>query len=156
MSKHKVIAILGVVLILTLTYFRENLLLEVNALLNGDQFDRSSAYWFFDFFKEMGQSNLIRWKWGLTASFSIAITVLTIGSLFLWFKSLELIKFISMLYLLLFGLMTVVALVGFLLNAFQSVYPLLRKALGLVQSPIPFFVFYLLSVQKNKNKRTNL
>jgi hypothetical protein len=152
MSKNKIIAIGGVLLILILTYFRENLLLEINALVSGVQFDRSSAYWFFDFFKEMGPSILMRWKWGLTVFFSILITLLTIGSLYSWFGAIEMVKFLSKLYLLLFGGITIIALGGFLLNSFHTVYPGLRKILALVQSPIPFFLFYLFFYQKNKNQ----
>ncbi len=155
LNKLKIISIVGVILILIFTYFRENLLLEINALLSGELFDRSYFYWFFDFFKDMDQPNLVRWKWGVTAFFSLMITLLTIGSLYCWFGAFQMIKFISKLYLLLFGVLTIVAVVGFIFNSFATVYPLLRKVLGLVQSPIPFFGFYLLIYKINNQKEPN-
>ena len=154
MSKNKVISMIGVVIILLLTYYRENLLLEINALLNNVQFTRSSSYWFYSFFEKMSISDLVLWKWGLTVFFSIMITVFTLASLYFWFGSIELLKFTSKLYIFLFSVVTVIALIGFLFNSFQSIYFLLRKILGVVQSPIPFFIFFLLNYQKENNKES--
>ena len=149
MNKYKITTIVGVVCILVLTFFRENFLLEINSLINNVTFHRASFYWFYSFFEGLDQPSLGRWKWGLTIFFSLVITFLTIGSLYTWFRSKELVQFISKLYFALFFFIVLLALLGFLFNSFTTVYPLLRKLLGIVQSPIPFFVFFLLFLNKN-------
>jgi len=141
---NKVVAFLGVFLLLLLTYFRQNFFLEINAILASEAFDRSNSYWLSDFFNNIPFANLLKLKWGLTMVFSIVMTAVTILSLHFWFKSIHFFKVVGLFYLVLFVVICLLALIGFLTNSFNDIYFALRKLLGLVQSPLPFFTFFTL------------
>lgn len=131
-------------LLLLLTYFRENFLLEINASMALEEYNRSYSYWLSDFFENMTHELLIKWKWGLTMFFSVVMTFVTILSLYCWYKSIYLLKIVGLFYLVFLLIVCVLSLVGFVTNSFNDLYIVLRKILGLVQSPIPFFVFFVL------------
>ena len=154
---NKSLAILGFILLLILTYFRENLLLEVNALINKDVTNRAYSYWFYTFFKHKTVDSLIVWKWGITLSFSITMASLTIGSLYSWFKNKPFLKLLVIIYLSTFAFIVMLAGLGFIMNQFDSIYPVLRKLLGVIQSPIPFFSLFLLIywVKNNEGFKIN-
>ncbi len=145
-------AFFGLFLLLLFTYFRENFLLEINATLAAESYNRSYIYWMSDFFRKMTHSELLRWKWGITIVFSVVMTFITVGSIHVWFRSANYLKTTITVYFLAFGLVSLIALIGYLTNFFEQVYPMLRKILGIVQSPLPFFTFFALFYSKNKNK----
>ena len=141
LQKNKGLTIGGLILLLLLTYFRENFLLEINAALANDVLNRAYSYWLADFFKTLSYSHLIKWKWGITILFSIIMSLITILSLYFWYKSKRLIKLVVYVYLASFLFVCVFGGLGFLFKRFDDVYFVLRKILGVIQSPIPFFVF---------------
>jgi hypothetical protein len=141
----------GFVLLILCTYFRENILLEINALLAFKAGDRSYSYWFVSFFKSLPIKQLVYWKWGVTLFFSFIMSIITILSLYNWFKDLSSFKILTLIYLSSFGLLVIISGVAVLFNSFESVYFLLRKVLGIVQSPLPFFCFFLLLYKKKTN-----
>lgn len=154
LNLNKGATFLGLLLLLLLTYFRENFLLEINAALALEEYSRAYSYWLSDFFKSMTLESLSNWKWGLTIFFSLAMTFTTIVSLYFWFKSVQLLKIIGMFYLGLFTVVCLLALGGIITNSFNEIYFVLRKILGVVQSPLPFFAFFVLfywSVKKNND-----
>ena len=151
LNQNKIASILGFITLLLLVFFRENLLLEINALLEGKENDRSYAFWFFDFFKEFSDSKLTQWKWVISLSFTICIACLTIFSLHYWFKNIKYTKLILLLYLIIAGLIFIVSLIAYFIDNFNEVYPLLRRVLGMIHSPIPFFIFFLLFLGKKDN-----
>ena len=138
------LALLGLLLLLFLTFFRENFLLAINATISGVEYDRAYFYWFSDFFKNISIKDLALWKWGLTIFFSIIMSLITLLSLYSWFQSKQLIKLTSLIYLGVFLFVVLLGGIGALLNNFDSVYIILRKILGVVQTPIPFFIFFTL------------
>jgi len=144
LNLNKGVALLGLMLLLLLTYFRENFLLEINASLASKDFDRSNTYFLSDFFGNMSKDLLIKWKWGLTAVFSLLISLITILSLYCWFKSVKFFKLISLFYVTLFVIVCLLAFIGFLTSSFNEIYFVLRKIVGVVQSPLPFFAFFTL------------
>jgi hypothetical protein len=138
------LAIFGGFLLLILTFFRENLLLTINALIKSEVYNRAYSYWFSEFFKKVPFEYLKIWKWGLTISFSILMTIITLASLYSWFKSKQHLKFLILLYFGVFIGLFLIGSISFLLNSFDTVYFVLRRVLGVVQSPIPFFGFFIL------------
>ena len=136
--------IFGLLLLLLLTYFRENFLLEINANLAMEVHDRAYSYWLSIFFKGMTPELLSQWKWGLTMVFSVTMTFITILSLYFWFKSVQMLRVIGLFYIMLFAIVCLLSLAGFLTNSFNTIYFILRKILGIVQSPLPFFAFFVL------------
>lgn len=155
LSYNKTVTFLGLILLLVLTYFRENFLLEINANLAMEEFDRSYSYLMSDFFKKMSPEYLKKWKWGVTIVFTGLMTIVTVLSLYSWFKSFQLLRLLGWFYLVLFMIVILLAFIGFLTNSFDDIYFVLRKFLGVVQSPLPFFTFFALfywSTKINDNK----
>ena len=95
---------------------------------------------------------LVKWKWGLTMLFSVIMTFVTILSLYFWFKSIRVLKILGLFYLVLFFIVCLLSWVGYLTNTFNELYFVLRKVLGIVQSPLPFFAFFTLFYWRAKNK----
>lgn len=151
LNQNKIISILGFIALLLLVFFRENLLLEINALLEGKENDRSYTFWFFDFFKDFSDNKLAQWKWLISLSFTFSIAALTILSLHYWFKNISFIKLVLALYLITACLITIVSLIAYSINSFNEIYPLLRRVFGIIHSPIPFFIFFLLYLSKKNN-----
>lgn len=141
---NKGLTFLGLLFLLLLTYFRENFLLEINANLAMETYNRAYFYWLSNFFREMRPELLLQWKWGLTIFFSVIITLVTTLSLHLWFKSTSFLKIVILFYIILLAVVCTLALFGFLTSSFNNVYFVLRKILGVVQSPLPFFAFFVL------------
>jgi len=142
---HKsVYVVFGVILLLLLTYFRENILLEINANLALEEYNRAYSYWFADYFKGMSRDSLIKWKWTATIVFSFLMSAITICSLYIFFTSFNVLKRVLIIYLIIFIIGFLLAVIGYLTGSFNEVYFVLRKILGIVQSPLPFFAFFVL------------
>jgi hypothetical protein len=148
---NKGFTILGFTAILLCTYFRENILLEINALIDLKGEDRSFSYWFINFFKSIPVTQLNYWKWGVTFFFSALIPIITIISLHSWFQDEAYRKILVLVYIICFSFLILIGVVGILFNCFDLIYFLLRKVLGVVQSPFPFFCFFLLFYNKKIN-----
>jgi hypothetical protein len=141
---NKWLTVLGVFLLLFLTFFRENILLAINALIAKEEYSKAYFYWFTEYFKGLPYEDLVVWKWIATIFFSVTMSIITVLALFSWFKSVRIVRFVGLIYLGTFFFLLLTGGLGFLLNKFDAVYFVLRKILGLVQSPIPFFSFFLL------------
>lgn len=144
MNLSKGFAFIGLVFLLLLTYFRENFLLAINASMALEEYNRSYFYWFSDFFQKMDSERLIFWKWGLTIVFSLVMSMVTIGSLYVWFRSVKMMKISVIIYLVFFSLVCLLMFTGYLADNFNGVYFASRKILGIIQSPLPFFTFFTL------------
>tara|TARA_B100000809_G_scaffold249578_1_gene281078 strand:- start:2077 stop:2541 length:465 start_codon:yes stop_codon:yes gene_type:complete len=151
LNLNKGVAFFGLLLLLLLTYFRENFLLEINANLALEEYNRAYSYWLSDFFTNMTPELLSKWKWGLTMFISMIMAFITMVSLYVWFKSNQVLKIIGLFYVGLFICVCLLALVGYLTNSFNDIYFILRKILGIVQSPLPFFTLFTLFYWSSKN-----
>ncbi|MGB0882631.1 MAG: hypothetical protein ACPGSO_06725 [Vicingaceae bacterium] len=103
-----------------------------------------------DFFREQPIDQLQYWKWGLTFFFSGLMSLVTLISIHIWFKVTEYLKISLVFYFVTFVFVFVLAIAGYFVGAFDMVYPLLRKILGIIQSPLPFFFFFVLFYWKEK------
>ena len=152
LTQHKILIIIGTVLLLALTYFRENFLLEINAVIAGENYNRAYSYWLSDFFRNKKIEDLNFWKWGVTIVFSIVMSFITIFFIFNYFKSKVVLLLMTRVYIVVFSFVIILAVFGVLFGVFDLVYIVLRKILGVVQTPLPFFVlfslFYFLNTQK--------
>jgi len=153
---NRILVIVGVVILLLGTYFRENLLLEINALIEGHEYDRSYSYWFASFFKGLNKAELYNWKWGISIFFSLIIPIITLLTLYGWFKSKQLLKLLSIIYVIVFTFMLLMTSFSYVFGIFDDIYFVLRKIIGLLQSPLPFFLFFLLfsTLENKKSKPT--
>jgi hypothetical protein len=141
---NKGYTVLGFIALLFCTYFRENILLEINALISVNKYDRSYSYWFVIFFKSIALERLVYWKWGVTLFFSVLMPIITILSLYSWFQNKAYRKILVIIYVICFCLLVIIAGIGFLFNCFDSIYFIIRRIIGIIQSPVPFFLFSLL------------
>jgi len=144
LKRNKLLTIFGFLLLIVCTYFRENILLQINASLEGEVFHRSYIYLFADFFNNLSQTELTIWKWGVTIVVSSIMSAITIVSLHQWFQSYKLAKLTSYIYGITLIFVVLLAFISYLFGCFYDVYFILRLILGLVQSPIPFFAFFTL------------
>lgn len=151
----KLFSALGASSLLFLTFFRENMLLAINALLGHQTYNRAYHYWFSDFFKALPFSELVKWKWGVTLFFTILMTIITIFSLYAWFNNKFVLKLLITVYGVAFILLLLIAGIGFLMNDFNDVYFILRLIIGIFQSPLPFFVFFVLFYWILKSNQNN-
>ena len=141
---HKIFSIIGGGSLLMLTFFRENMLLAINALISHQQINRAYSYWFANFFKALPYTDLVKWKWGITAFFTLLMSAITIFSLHCWFKNQSMVRFLILLYGIVFMLLALLGGGAFLMGEFDAIYFVLRLIIGAFQSPLPFFVFFVL------------
>lgn len=145
------LTVLGTFSLLILTYFRENLLLTINAFITGSEYNRAYSYWFSDVFVGLSMTSLIKLKWIITIVFSMAMSVITVYSLSVWFTSKYNFKLISYIYIISFIFILVLAFFGKVFGVFDLVYILLRRILGVIQTPLPFFTFFIVFYWMDKN-----
>jgi hypothetical protein len=148
--KGKTVCVLGFFLVLFLTYVRENIALEINASLNHESYSRAYSYMFSDYFNSLPDKELRLWKWVVSISFTAIMSIVTIFSLHHWFSNKEFTRFIIIVYVIAFCVLTLIFMIGYLTNSFDNVHAILRRVTGVVHSPIPFFVFFTLFFFKKK------
>jgi len=134
----------GILILLVLTYYRENLALQINAYLNGEIFSRAYAYQFSNYFKTLPKNELKQWKWMVSIGFALVISVVTLLSLYSWFQSYSYIRFTVVIYLTVGIIFSLFAVIAYATHSFDEIYLLLRRVLGVIQSPIPLFIFFTL------------
>jgi hypothetical protein len=149
---NKIVSIIGVVLLLVAVYFRENILLQINSLLENDIYNYSLGFSFSSYIKQLSKADLYKWKWIISLSFTFFIAIMTIFSLHFWFKNKTTTKLILKIYLLVFSLICFIGVGGYLFNQFNEVYPFLRRMIGVIHSPIPFILLFILIYSSNKSK----
>jgi hypothetical protein len=149
LSLNKGLAIAGFLLLLLCAYFREVLLLDINALIAAKGMVTNNNE---SLFNDFLIPELTKWKWIVSIFFTVTISLLTIFSLYNWFKDLDYTKFIISLYIVASGIIVLVSLIAFLMNSFNAVSPFLRRIFGVIHSPIPLFIFFLLYLAKKKDK----
>ena len=143
---NKGIAIILFLLLLLCTYYREVLLVDINFLIEGNHLEKNTESVFNDF----SILELTKWKWIVSIFFTVSISLLTIFILHIWFKDIDYTKFIVKIYFFVAIVVFLVSLSAYLLNSFIHIYPYMRRVLGIIHSPIPFFVFFLLNLAKKK------
>ncbi len=136
----KIIVILFALTIMGLSILRENLFLELNAILSGENVNRANFYLFYDFLVSYSKEQLFQLKIVLTLSFILIITVLNYLVVLFWFcnRFFNKVAIISQLILIMILLLGV--LVSKILGVYTDVYFVFRKITGLLQSPIPLFI----------------
>lgn len=144
LNKNKQFSIFFVICILGLTFIRENLFLEINAILSNAQINRANFYLFFDCFATIPHPKLELLKWVLTFFFILAIDGLSLLVVHLWFYNKNYNKLFRLVFLIILaGLMISVA-ITMLLGKFLNYYFIFRKVIGFLQSPLPLFIFFSL------------
>lgn len=148
-NKKKVAIVFGL-LIMALTLFRENLFLEINAIINGENINKANFYLFYDSLVTYSSNQLIQLKYIFTVLFITLFITSTFLTIHFWFSS----KSFNKITLAVLGGFVVLLFFSFgiakLVGSFYDVYFVFRKAIGFLQSPLPLFVFFSLFIYLNK------
>lgn len=121
---------------------RENIFLEINAILNGHDYNKAYFYFFNEDFLAMGITRLVRLKWGLAGAFILLVSGMSVSVVNLWYNKPAYTKLMIYCYLGLFCFIALVLGITKLLNVFDAFYFVFRKLVGLAHSPIPLFLFF--------------
>lgn len=150
--KKNTLALALLFLIVGLTFLRENLFLEINAILNHQEYNNAYFYFLYDFFKGLKAIELLFLKWGLTILFILLISFLTILIIHNWFKQQVFTKATIVIYLFIYLGLLLLVLFSKWLGFYENIFIFFRKIIGLLTSPIP--LFFLFSVLYYKQKST--
>jgi len=137
----KITAIFLGVFILILTLLRENVFLEINAIMNGYTYNNAYFYFLSKGIIDLNLDQLSMLKWGLTISFILLISALTLFIIILWFNNKKYNRISLFVYLVFYGVITLLTLFLWLVNCYDDYYFVIRKMIGVLQSPIPLFLF---------------
>lgn len=147
-------ALLLIIMILAV-FVRENIFLEVNAILNGYEYNKAYFYFFDESLSQLTSSQLILLKWLLSFLFIVFVASCTFAIIKLWFNNMS----YNRLVLYAYGALIVIALLCYgilhLFNVYNDYYFILRKILGLAHSPIPLFIFFALFYFLDKKELFN-
>lgn len=135
-----------------LTLFRENLFLEINAILSGENVNRANFYLFYDFFINFSTEQLIQLKYIATLSFIFGFSLLTYLTIKCWFKNKQYNKITLVVIGVFIGLFLLGIGVFKVLGVYSENYFIFRKAIGFLQSPLLLFILLSLFFFLDKEK----
>ncbi|MBI4931934.1 MAG: hypothetical protein HY841_14325 [Bacteroidetes bacterium] len=140
--KKKIIIIGLIVVVIALGFLRDYLFVSMNHIIEsgGDV-----------------HGNLSMQKWILTFVFSLLYLGICCTVLYLIFYSFKYVLLAFAAYSLLFLVSFFVALAGYFISSFESVYPFIRTVMGIAQSPVVLIVLIpacFLNELKIRSKKT--
>lgn len=138
LRKHKKYSwlLIGVVSLIILSYMREGFFLTLNSVLRDLPYNNAHFTFLTDYFIRFDHIVLIRLKWFFTFLFSILFIGLTILFNYKIFKSLEIIKKITLFYIVSILMAVIIGLMGYMSSNFDNVYGGIRTIFGFIQSPL--------------------
>lgn len=134
------LAMLLILVVLIASYWREVVFLQLNALIDNEDWNYSNTA-AFDIFRQQPKKTLLQLKWLLTSIFSFLIG----GSTFLVIKLMTFNNWIKRMINVIFAMLTI--LVGILGSLYlfttkkELFYPPLRMIMGLFQTPLLLIIF---------------
>ncbi|MBW6481552.1 MAG: hypothetical protein K0B10_00695 [Vicingaceae bacterium] len=125
-----------------LTLIRENLFLEINAILTGENINRANFYLFYAYFASFSIQKLSTLKWVLSIVFIVVMIATSYGALHFWYEKKQYNKITSWFYLVIIVVLLFLVVVTKATGVFNDAYVLLRKMIGFLQSPLPLFILF--------------
>jgi hypothetical protein len=125
-----------------LTLIRENLFLEINAVLNGENINRANFYLFYDYFDSFSLEKLSLLKWVFSIVFIVVIAVASFFALHFWFEKKQYNKITGWFYSVIIAVLLFLVVGAKLTGVFNDTYVILRKMIGFLQSPLPLFTLF--------------
>jgi len=138
----KIIAIILTLIVMGLTLIRENLFLEINAILSGENVNRANFYLFYDYFASFSIQKLSLLKWVLSIAFIVVMIATSYGALHFWYEKKQYNKITGWFYLVTIAVLLLLVVVTKVTGVFDDAYVILRKVLGFLQSPLPLFILF--------------
>lgn len=148
-SIKKIGAVLLGFILLLLTLLRENVFLEINAVLNQTGYNKAYFYLLDPLISNLSIAQLVLLKWVLTIGFILLISSLTVLVVKWWFNQTNYTSTTIKIILLLFIVSSVITFVLWLLGLFNHYYVVLRKMVGFLSSPLPLFLFFVMYLYLN-------
>ncbi|MDT8412399.1 MAG: hypothetical protein RQ875_08065 [Vicingaceae bacterium] len=142
-TKQKIQLAFWLIVVLSLTYIRENLAIEINAIIDGYDYNRAGFYWFQRWLGTLDFRQLTMVKWGLVGVFYPVFTLLAILIIHHSFHQKNYTHTTLYFYSIILLVLILVTAVAYPLGYFDAVYFFLRKLLGFVFSPLPVFMLWL-------------
>ncbi len=137
---NKGVIFLFLLLVFGLTFLREILFLDINSVINNQDYNNTYSYFFHLKLIRLNSSEIIRLKWVLTFLFSITISGLSILVIYLWFKNSKNVKYAIFFFLFVYTSFVGVGFFLWYLNGLNEYYFVLRKITGFIQSPLPLMI----------------
>ena len=125
-----------------LTLIRENLFLEINAILNGEHINSANFYLFYDYFTSFSLEKLSLLKWVFSIIFIVVIAGTSFFALHLWFEKKQYNKITGWVYLVVIAVLSLLVVVTKITGVFNDAYVILRKIIGFLQSPLLLFILF--------------
>lgn len=141
---NKFTCLVMLVIMIVAVFIRENVFLEINAILNGHTYNKAYFYFFDETLSQLSVKELLILKWVLSVAFISLVATFTYLIIKIWFKNATYTKIVVYAY----AAITSIALSCYgvlsIFSLYNDYYFILRKILGLAHSPIPFFVLFAL------------
>jgi len=153
LNKRKIIAIFLFLLLLVIAVVRENVFLELNAIIRKVTYNRAYFYFFQESFTKLPYIKLMQLKWLLTALFSCIMALISFTVIYLWFKNKLYNKWTLLFYALLFGILLLLTPMLYGFNLFNNYYFIVRKIAGFIQSPLPLLLLSILMFYLNSRAK---
>ncbi len=142
----KVLAILLIPFLIWLGFHREATFVEMNKLIMFKQ-NPSVGNWASEIvadYYDYSEQALYTAKWWLTVRFSIYFFLLSGLILFLFFRKKKVLYYLLMFYLVIFVLAGISYLSSYITGNHRGAYLVARRLMGLLQSPYPFMLIFVL------------
>jgi|GEM_PF-646506 len=146
--KKRYLAILPFLLLLLCTYLRENIAVEINALIEGLNYNEAQFYFFDSYLSSFSIKELKIIKWVLTVFFVLVFLGLTIFSHFLLFRNKKILRTIFFHFAVICLGVFVIYYLSYFFAVLDTVYPILHQIIEYLFSPLPLFIFILLFVSE--------
>lgn len=151
-NRRRLLVFIATIVLLAMALLRENVFLEINAIIHQEEVNRANFYLFYDFFNSFSVKKLKIIKVFLTILFVIFMIALSYFIINKWFKNDKFNKITIWFYGLVILLFLLILLTTYLLDLFDVSYFFIRKILGFIHSPIPLFLLFSLFFYLTKNK----
>jgi len=142
-TKQKIQLVCWMLLLIVVSYIRENLAIEINAIIDGYDYNRAGFYWFQHWLETLSFQQLSMVKWGLVVLFYPVFTLLAILIIRHSFHQKNYTITTLYFYSIILLVLILVTAIAYSLGYFDAVYFFLRKLLGFVFSPLPVFMLWL-------------
>lgn len=139
MVKRRIYFFTFLLLLSILSYFREVFFLSINSIISGEtEFYAKTQK--INFLMHFSVTELIKIKYLMTISFSLVFISITILGLKLSFQSTFIYKSASLLYGLIILIASLLILLSLIGDSFETIYPILRKLIGIIHNPLLFLL----------------
>jgi hypothetical protein len=146
--KNKIVLFLSIALLVFVSYIRDFFFKNINALLGYKSSEGGTNYSdeFFSFLFELDYQQVYMVKWGLLIIFSILFFFLSLMILRSRFVSIKkaVTKYLFLIYLILGTICAITIGLYYIPEISDASYLLSRRILGILHSPIPVMILFLL------------